>query len=185
MIDRDQDGNIKTGATADNMLQWFDNLLKKVPGLETYRGRERLRDQDKLLREHTVKKLREIKFSIEQIKKALVTAGKLEGLMPLENLTSTIDRISNKHKYDAYGFSGLFDPNKVEEAQLGRLYEEDVKILKSVEELALKTADFSASAANEQSMKEGIASMEKLLADLERLIQDRRDVLRQIDSKAL
>jgi len=182
MVDRDQDGNIKKKR---DPVKWFDELMNKVPGLATYRGREKLRDQDKLLRDHTVARLGEVKTAVNRIKQAQAAAAKLDGLMALDNLTSVIDRIANKQRNAAYGFSGLFDANKVEEDELGMLYEEDAKILKMVEDLVQKADQFSAFAGDDQATKAGVAGMNASLEELEKVVNGRRDVIRKIDGQAL
>jgi len=52
MVDRDQNGNEKP-----DLMTKIQNLAKKVPGLDGYLKREDIRERDKILREHSAKKI--------------------------------------------------------------------------------------------------------------------------------
>ena len=128
MVDRDQDGNVKPDLTTKIM-----ELAKKVPGVEGYLAREDVRERDKLLRDHTAKKLNEAKAAIDRMKEALLAAHKLALLGDLDRLTSQIDRIREKHQHAAHGYSGAFDQVKVNEPELIKLYDYDMKVLDETE----------------------------------------------------
>lgn len=174
MVDRDQDGNVKKG-----WEQRLDELLDKVPGLKDFRGREKMRDRDKLLRTYTSDQINSIKGDIDNLKQELLSQGSLSLLSKLEQLTSKLDRARDTHKFDSYGYSGVFDANAVKEDALEKLYDYDLKILDEVK----NSKDLiSGCAANvsEDSVSESLPTLKSTVESLLNLVLERKNVLTDI-----
>ena len=174
MVDRDQDGNVKK-----SLLEKMEGLLDKVPGLSEFRGREKMRDQDKILRVHSAQEIDKIKAGLDSVKTDLLSQGKLGFLDDLEGLTKKLDRARDTHRFDAYGFAGLFDANKVMEEELGLLYEYDLKILKEIEKTQ-NVIKGLATGLTEEDVKGALPVLRGAVNSLLDLVLDRKNQLTKI-----
>lgn len=167
----------------EKAAEWSEKLqalAAKVPGLSEFMNRDNLREQDKLLREHTVKQLDNAKTAIDDMKRALLDKMQLRLLDDLDRLTQQIDRLRDKHRFDAYGYSGAFDANKILEPELRQLYEIDLNILAKVEGLASTCRSQAAGVVDEESAKPALASLKVDVGELARLIDSRRDSVNKL-----
>ena len=171
---RDQDGNVKK-----SLKERFLGLADKVPGLGDYLGREKMRDQDRILRTHTAEQITQIKMSIDDVKRELLSQGKLGLLDDLEGLTRKLDHARDTHRFEAYGFTGLFDPNQVMEDELGQLYDADEKILSEVERVREMVSGIGAG-ATEDSVKQALPMLRQTIQDLLNLVLARKDTLKKL-----
>ncbi len=176
MVDRDQDGNVKK-----TLLERMEGLMEKVPGLSEFRGRERMREQDKILRTHSSEKITKIKAGIDNLKTELLSAGSLGMLDDLEGLTKKLDRARDTHRFDAYGFAGLFDANKIMEQELAALYEYDLGILKEIEKTQNVLKGLAAG-LTEEDVKGALPVLKQAVNSLLELILDRKNALTKIGS---
>jgi hypothetical protein len=110
-------------------------LLAKIPGFKGYFARSDRRSADKLLRETISDKYQVQWQRISGIQRDLVNAGKIEVLDDVEigavRLRQFIDRI----KTATYGYSGFFDPVKINEAELTAIYQYDLALVTMADEV--------------------------------------------------
>jgi len=167
----------------DKAQEWsakLKNLAAKVPGLNEFMGREKIREQDKILREHTAKKLDEVKGAIDGVKKRLLEKMQI-GLLPeLDRLTQQVDRLRDKQRFAAHGYAGVFDENQVNEPELVKLYEGDMKILEKVDAIQKGCDLLCAAEIDEQMVKAKLAELKGVLNELAGLIDNRGDSLKKI-----
>jgi hypothetical protein len=153
----------------------LNSLLDKVPGLKDYRDLDRLRDQDKVLRDFTVGKLNAVKAGLDERKAGLLDSGGLAWLDDMDRISSRIDRLINTHKFAAYGYSAAFSAQKIGSDELGRLYEYDLGILKKVEETA--AAISAMGDPDRASMPGRLKELNGLIAALDNLVSERKNHL--------
>jgi hypothetical protein len=119
-------GKITSG---QDILGKIRNLLGKFGG---YVDRDNRREADKLLRETVGRRYEEQWARISEIQKQLANEGQLEQVDDLESaavkLRAFIDRISRA----SHGYAGFFDAVRINEAELVKLYEYDLKLLENV-----------------------------------------------------
>ncbi|NLH48504.1 MAG: hypothetical protein GX444_07855 [Myxococcales bacterium] len=167
-------------AKAAEWTEKLQALAGKVPGLSEFMGRENLREQDKLLREHTVRQLNTVKAGVDDIKRILLGKMQLRLLPDLDRLTQQLDRLRDKHRFDAYGFSGAFDVAKVLEPELQKLHETDVRILESVDALLKNCQAAAVGVTDEDSAKPVLAALQGEVKQLAQLIDSRRESVTQL-----
>jgi hypothetical protein len=178
MVDRDQNGNVKPDLTTR-----LQKLAEKVPGMKDFMARDKVRDRDKVLRDHTAGKLDEAKEAINRFKQTLLAKMQLGLLADVDRLTSQIDRLREKHKHEAYGYSGAFDENRILEPELVKLYDYDLQVVEKVESFFAVCKALPGEQATEQEFKGAIDALRVDLAALAELIDRRRDALANITGK--
>ncbi len=111
-------------------------LLAKLPGFKGYYARADRRSADKLFRETVADKFQVQWQRLSSIQRDLVTTGHIDVLDEIEigaiRLRQFIDRV----KTAAYGYSGFFDPVKINEEELEKIYQYDLTLLAMADEVS-------------------------------------------------
>jgi hypothetical protein len=157
---------------ADRVESW----MARIPGVRTYREREHRRETDKKLREHLASRLQEVRSQLKKVVLDLSTKGQMESLGKLDRLSSHLQQMADTIRYASYGYSGIFDVEKIREDELNRLYTFDLllvddleRIQKSVEEIG----PASSPAAREKKVEE----TETFLDSLETKFNQRKEFM--------
>jgi len=121
------------------MFQSEKNALEKladaIPGLKGYRDKEARRDTDKRLRDYMAGRIDGVRKSIDDVKRAQVDQGKLDGLAELDRLSQKLRKAADSVRHASYGYSGFFDQVKIRDAELDRIYQYDLSLISDIEAL--------------------------------------------------
>jgi len=118
----------------------LERLGEKIPGYRGFQDRELRRDVDKTLREHLASELGRLKSSLRDRTRAYTDAGKIGALNGFDRLDRQIDGLSQAMRFADYGATGLFDPVKIGEPELQRLYEFDLSVVDDLAQLEAAVA---------------------------------------------
>ena len=176
MVDRDQDGNVKK-----SWKERLDELVGKVPGLSDFLSREKMREQDKVLRSFSAERITKLKGAVDGIKTGLLSQGKIGLLDDVDQLSKKLDRARDTHRFDAYGFAGMFDANKVMGEELAKLYEYDLKILEQIDKAQNVLGSMSAS-FTEEDVQQALPVMRETVNSLLDTVLERKNVLTNFGS---
>ena len=113
----------------------FEKLLEKIPGIKGYKEKEARRDTDKLVREAIAKRFEEQWSRIGEIQRDLLKAGNLLFVGDLESAAIKIRQFIDRVKTASYGYAGLLDVVKVDDAALQQLYDYDLYLFKLSESI--------------------------------------------------
>jgi precorrin-4 methylase len=111
---------------------FLERLVNAIPGFKGYRERELRRDADQLQREHLAKTLHESQKPLAKAAEAASRSGNLDVINDIESARKKLDRATARVRTADRGYSGFFDPVKVNEEILGRLYQFDLESLAGV-----------------------------------------------------
>jgi hypothetical protein len=112
-------------------------ILAKIPGFGGYIERENRRAADKLLRDTVSNRFEEIWKRVSGLQADLVSQGAIEYVDDLEGAAIKFRQFIDRVKNAAYGYSGLFDAVKINEAELLKIYQYDLTLLSLVDEANL------------------------------------------------
>lgn len=121
---------LKDMRAAGNILE---NIARKIPGFGGYLDRERRRDADKLQREFLAKGCLEVKQRIQDIAEQLINNGKLDLMTKLDAVTNRLDRVTDRIRHASGGYAAFFELNKVDSAELDRVYEHDLSLINNLD----------------------------------------------------
>lgn len=113
----------------------LERLGDKIPGFRGFQDRELRRDVDRLQREHLASELGRLKAALRDRARAYTDAGKIGALNGFDRLDRQIDGLSQAVRFADYGATGFFDPVKIGEAELDRLYQFDLSLLDDLADL--------------------------------------------------
>ena len=138
-------------------------LAEKVPGYSGYKQKELRREADKMLRETIADRMRSGKKQLDTLQKSLISAGKFDLLDETGSAATQIQTFIDRVRTAAYGYSGLFDAERVKEDDLDRLYEFDAALMDYVERIQ---------AAIAQAQENVSGDVEKLILQIQTLTRE-------------
>ena len=124
---------------------FFKKLLSKVPGFKGYIERNHRRSADKLLRETIADGFEAQWARISTLQRDLVNQGGLEYVDDLENAAVKLRQFIDRIRKAAYGYAGLFDPIKINEEELNQIYQYDLALVNSIDEVSRAVDNVEAS----------------------------------------
>ena len=114
----------------------FKKVLSKIPGFSGYFERQNRRAADQLVRQTVAARFEEQWKRLSGLQRDLISQGEIQYLDDLEGAAIKIRQFIDRIKTASYGYAGLFDSIKVNQEELAKLYEYDLALLDSVDELA-------------------------------------------------
>jgi hypothetical protein len=153
---------------------FLERLGEKIPGYRGFQDRELRRDVDRLLREHLAAGLGRLKAALRDRARAFTDAGKIGALNGFDRLDRQLDGLSQAIRFSDYGVTGLFDPVKIGEPELARLYEFDLSV---VDDLARLEGEIAAlPAPGEEDAAPALERLQQAVRSLDGLWRQREQV---------
>lgn len=115
---------------------FIEEIGAKIPGFRGYLEAELRRDVDKLQRDWLAAQLDRGRESLQGKVRDWSRSGNLANLDLASSIDKALDRFANRVRHADYGASGFFEPVKIREAELDRLYAFDLALIQTVENLA-------------------------------------------------
>jgi hypothetical protein len=157
----------------------LERLGAKIPGYKGFQDRELRRDVDKLQREHLAAELGRIKAALSNRARDYTDAGQIAALGGFGRLDRQLDGLQQTIRFSDYGASGLFDPIKINEPELDRIYAFDLSI---VDDLA--AVDQAVAAVPAPGAGEAGPALDRV-RDLVHALDDKWRQRRQVISQAV
>jgi len=111
-------------------------LLSKIPGVNGYVERENRRASDKLLREAIADRYEQQWQRISSLQTELINSGGIMYIDDLERAAIKLRQFIDRIRHASYGYAPFFDAVKIREEELAKVYEYDLSLLDSVDELS-------------------------------------------------
>jgi len=113
----------------------FKKLASYIPGFSGYIERQNRRAADKLLRDTVARRFEELYKRLSALQTDLISQGGLEFVDDIEKAALQIRMFTDKIRNATYGYSGLFDAVKINEAELAKIYTYDAAFFDIADQL--------------------------------------------------
>ena len=164
--------------TKEKVADIFISILRIFPGMPSYREREGLRAQDKVIRTQLASRITEQVEHIGEITAELTNRAILKPLASLERLARKLMRLADTIRFASYGHAGLFAAIPVDEQKLAELYDYDLSLHQEVEELAVAVSTLQHRQDDEWE-KTSLDEIQQLVNRLEERITNRQSIFTQ------
>lgn len=150
--------------TREGLANKLEHLARLVPGIGSYQDKERRRDADKRLRTTLADGLDSARKAVEDLIAKMQAGAHFDHLDTLGGLERKLHQAADSIRFASYGYSGVFDAVKIDEAKLDALYAFDIalaELVSAVQEAAegLRTASLETVQAGALApLKEQIAT---------------------------
>jgi hypothetical protein len=151
-------------------------IASVIPGFSGYMNRETRRDADKLLRETIANRYSEQLSRISDLQVQLVSSGGIDWVDDLQDSATRLRRFIDMVRTAAYGYAGLFDAVKVNEAELAKLYQFDLALLDNVSKVAAAIDNVEASIGGD-GMAAAVRNLSSVVAEANITYERRKEVL--------
>ena len=126
-------------------MDFFKKILSKIPGFGGYMERQKRRDSDKLLREMIADRFEQQLQRVSALQRDFISQGEIHMIDDLEAAAIKLRTFADRVRRATRGYSGLFDAVKINEEELGRLYQYDSAMLDLADEVGRAVDNIEAS----------------------------------------
>jgi hypothetical protein len=120
----------------------LEKISLAIPGFRGYKLKEMRREADKLIRGHLYRRLVGAESSLKEIFQRLVINKLMDVLDDTDRLIAKFDRVSELINHASYGYGGFFNAVKVEEDDLDKMINFDLKLVDNVKDIEAKVKQF-------------------------------------------
>jgi hypothetical protein len=157
---------------ADHLERW----ASWVPGVGTYREREKRRETDKRIREHVAGGLQDTRGQLKRAMLDFSRNGKADLLIDLDHLSAQIQQMADTIRYASYGYGGIFDLEKVREEEINRLCSFDLSLKEDAEKLQGKIGEMTPALSGEE-LRRKIVEAGAVVVSLQEKYRRRKDFM--------
>jgi hypothetical protein len=147
-----------------------------IPGFSGYMARETRREADKMVRETVANRYGEQLSRISDLQVQLITSGGIDWVDDLQDAATRLQRFIDMVRTAAYGYAGLFDAVKVNEAELAKLYNFDLALLENAAKVAAAIDNVEASVGGE-GMPAAVRHLSSVIGEANTAYERRKEVL--------
>ncbi|MGQ9781515.1 MAG: hypothetical protein ACUVQ8_04595 [Nitrososphaeria archaeon] len=153
-----------------------ERITSYLPGYHGYKEKELRRESDKMIREYTVRKLKEAKTLVNEAVREISDSGNINAYQNANRTLAVLDRVTSKVEHADYGYSGFFDAVKIREDKLDQLIEFDCKLV----DLAESVKDAASSVIGQPDMSQSFDKFRKKVLEIESTLNNRENVIFEV-----
>ncbi|OQY33223.1 MAG: hypothetical protein B6I38_03760 [Anaerolineaceae bacterium 4572_5.1] len=142
-----------------NSQDFFKKVASHIPGFDGYIERQNRRAADKLLRETVADRFQALWTRASELQTDMVNEGMIAYIDDMERAAIQLRAFIDKIRTAAYGYSGLFDAVKINEAELAQLYSFDAAFFDLAEEVGRALDNVEASLNDEAGLPAAIRNL--------------------------
>lgn len=110
----------------------LEKLTDFIPGWGGYQERQTRRKADQVLRQTLAEKLAAQRRELDVVQKDLISHGRVDLVDDVGSAVTQLQTFIDRVRVASYGYSGLFDAVKINQAELEQMYNFDVALLEYV-----------------------------------------------------
>ncbi len=155
----------------------IEKLISGLPGIKDYRNKDLRRDADYRLRQMIAGGLEEQKAKLYDLQKQLLKSGGLSWVDDVDGAVTKLQTLADRVKTASYGYAGLFNAQKIKDAQLDALHRFDVALMARVQEVKDAIAGLEAAISQKDGINSAIDGLTAKLTELNNLFSQRSDAV--------
>lgn len=155
----------------------FKKLASYIPGFNGYIERQNRRAADKLLRETVADRFEEQWKRASNMQADIVAANMYDLVDDMEKAAIQLRTFIDKIRTASYGYAGFFDAVKINEEDLGKLYQFDAAFFQAAEAIGRALDIVEASIGDEEGLKAAIRNLVTLAREAVTTMERRSEVI--------
>jgi len=161
----------------------LEKISLAIPGFRGYKLKEMRREADKLIRDNIYRRLVDAKSGLREIFQRLAINKLTDVLSETDRLIAKFDRVSELINHAPYGYSGFFDAVKIEEDDLERMIDFDLKLVDSAKEIEAKVKQFKQDIVGGkfENAAAYVGEIRGLAENLESTFNERKEVIMGVE----
>ncbi|MBI5403072.1 MAG: hypothetical protein HY959_06700 [Ignavibacteriae bacterium] len=159
---------------------FLEKIKRIIPGYDGYVNRDNSRELDTQLRNQLALKLEQNRSKIRETVSNYSKNGRLFQASDMEKIEKKNDTAIAKFRSAARGYSGAFDVVKIKDEKLEQIYNFDVSLLGSVEEISAMFDNLLSLSGANQETKDAEDKVSNALSALINKFDEREAALRAL-----
>ncbi len=159
---------------------FLEKIKRFIPGYSGYVNRDNAREIDIMLRNEIASHLEGNKKFISNAVTALSLSGKLFAMPDLTALDKKNETVIAKLRSAARGYTGAFDVSKVKEEKLNMLYNFDLSLVESVDNICKSFNELESLADSGEDIKDFVKNLSKALDALIEKFSERERLIHSL-----
>jgi uncharacterized phage infection (PIP) family protein YhgE len=151
----------------------LNKLLDLIPGYKGYREREERRTADRLLRDHLVGLVDDIRQKLTGFQRELQSRGEFKPVTDLDRIGRRLTRARDRLDHAPYGYAGFLDAAQVNEAELGRLYDYDLALKQTLAQI--EAAADAVTGGTQQDFDQALRQLGDEIEEFSRMLDHRSE----------
>ena len=156
----------------------LNKLLDLIPGYKGYREREERRTADRLLRDHLVGLVDDIRQKLTGFQRELQSRGEFKPVTDLDRIGRRLTRARDRLDHAPYGYAGFLDAAQVNEAELGRLYDYDLALKQTLAQI--EAAADAVTGGTQQDFDQALRQLGDEIEEFSRMLDQRSEVAAEL-----
>lgn len=171
--------DIRDRVMGDQPNDFLHKIASIIPGYKGYVDRERRRDADRLLRTELARRYGAELTRLKRTQQGLLRSGDLNSIGEIDGVSGRLQRFIDRLQNATYGYTGLFDPIKVEAEELDQIYAFDMALASGVDTLsgAIGAMESAADGEARGELRSAIDRLSSVVNDLNDRFDQRADLL--------
>lgn len=159
---------------------FLEKIKRIIPGYDGYVNRDNSRELDTQLRNQLALKMEQNRSKIRETVSNYSKNGRLFQASDMEKIEKKNDTAIAKFRSAARGYSGAFDVVKIKDEKLEQIYNFDVSLLNSVEEISVMFDNLLSLSGANQETKDAEDKVSNALSALINKFDEREAALRAL-----
>ena len=161
----------------------LEKILDRIPGFSGYRKREKIREDDRIIRSYIVSVLENAIKYIEDAQASLVDTN-YDKAVALDNLLRRLRLLTDKIRWTPHGYQPHYYIVKIEEADLEKLRSIDAEIIGLAEQLSKIASNIAEKATVGQVPEpKDLVVMNDLIKKIHGFLEERNKILMGLGEK--
>jgi hypothetical protein len=140
----------------------LEKLLDIIPGWGGYQERQNRRKADQVLRQTLAEKLTAQRRNLDVVQKDLINHGKIDLVDDVGSAVTQLQTFIDRVRTASYGYSGMFDAVRINQAELEQMYGFDLALFEYVDRLDAATGRLREAI----SVGEGLTETVRIVQDI-------------------
>jgi len=155
----------------------LEKLLDVIPGWGGYQERQNRRKADQVLRQTLAEKLADQRRKIDVAQQDLISHSRIDLVDDLGSAVTQLQTFIDRVRFASYGYSGLFDAVRINEAELEQMYNFDVALFEYVERLDVANSRLRESIPSGQGLVETIRIVQDICREANSTFEQREHLM--------
>ena len=161
----------------------LEKLLDIIPGWGGYQERQNRRKADQLLRQTLAEKLTAQRRNLDVAQKELISHGTIDLVDDIGSAVTQLQTFTDRVRTATYGYSGMFDAVRVNQAELEQMYNFDAALFEYVERLDAATGRLREAISVGEGLAETIRIIQDICREANSTFDQREHVILQTQSE--
>ena len=155
----------------------LEKLLDVIPGWGGYQERQNRRKADQVLRQTLAEKLADQRRKIDVAQQDLISHSRIDLVDDLGSAVTQLQTFIDRVRFASYGYSGLLDAVRINQAELEQMYNFDVALFEYVERLDAANGRLRESIPRGQGLVETIRIVQDICREANSTLDQREHLM--------